>query len=100
MTNHDHSRHQTGSGGGFWTSRSGLVLLAFLAMGGALLFTEHRAHVLGLLPFLFLLACPLLHMFGHGGHGGHGGHDQPSDQADSDSRGSTGTWDATKGGKS
>lgn len=102
MANHDHSHHQTGSGGGFWTSRSGLVLLAFLAMGGALLFTEHRAHVLGLLPWLFILACPLMHVFhgGHGEHGGHGGHGQPSDQKGSDSRGTAGTWDATKGGKS
>jgi hypothetical protein len=31
--------------------------------------TEHRAHVLGALPFLLLLACPLLHLFHHGGHG-------------------------------
>lgn len=100
MINHEQLLRQAEGGGGFWASRSGPVLMAFLAMGGALLFTEHRAHVLGLLPFLFLLACPLLHMFGHGGHGGHGGNESPSDQADSDSRGSTGTWDATKGGKS
>jgi hypothetical protein len=26
------------------------------------------------LPFLLILACPLLHMFGHGGHGRHGSH--------------------------
>jgi hypothetical protein len=26
------------------------------------------------LPFLLILACPLLHMFMHGGHGGHGDH--------------------------
>jgi hypothetical protein len=38
-----------------------------------LLFSEHRAHFLGVLPFLFILACPLLHMFMHGGHGSHGG---------------------------
>jgi len=24
---------------------------------------EHRAHALGLLPYLLLLACPLLHLF-------------------------------------
>ncbi|NJO34307.1 MAG: DUF2933 domain-containing protein [Rhodospirillales bacterium] len=27
-----------------------------------------------MLPFLLILACPLLHMFMHGGHGGHGAH--------------------------
>jgi hypothetical protein len=40
------------------------------------LLSEHRAHAAGLLgelPWLFLAACPLMHLFGHGGHGGHGG---------------------------
>ena len=52
--------------------RAGLVLLAFLAIAAFFLLTEHRAHLLGLLPWLLLLACPLLHLFMHGGHGGHG----------------------------
>lgn len=50
------------------------VLIGFLAVAGFFLFTEHRAHVLGILPYLLLLACPLMHLFMHGGHGGHGGH--------------------------
>jgi hypothetical protein len=29
--------------------------------------------VLGYLPFLLLLACPLMHLFMHHGHGHHGG---------------------------
>lgn len=91
---HDISNQHSGARGSFWTSRSGLVLLAFLVMGGILLFTEHQAHVLGVLPFLFIFACPLLHMFGHGGHG------RPSDPTVSDPRDSTGTWDASKGDKS
>lgn len=49
--------------------------LGFLAIAGYFLFTEHRAHVLPYLPFLLLLACPLMHFFMHRGHGhGHGGH--------------------------
>lgn len=61
-------------------SRAALVLVAFLAIGGALLFTEHRAHVLGLLIWLPLLACPLMHVFMHGGHGHHhGSHDRPNE---------------------
>lgn len=38
------------------------------------LFTEHRAHLYGWLPYLLLAACPLMHLLhGHGhGHGGHG----------------------------
>lgn len=39
------------------------------------LVTEHRAHFFDALPWLILLACPLLHIFMHGGHGAHGGHD-------------------------
>ncbi|MFZ5557466.1 MAG: DUF2933 domain-containing protein [Pseudomonadota bacterium] len=52
------------------------VLCAFIAIAGVLLFLEHRAHLLGALPFLLLLACPLLHFFMHGGHGGQAGHGQ------------------------
>ena len=50
------------------------VLLAFLGIAAFFVVTEHRAHVLGVLPYLLLLACPLLHLF-HGGHArGHGHH--------------------------
>ena len=57
----------------FWRSKTGFVTIAFLAIGAFFLLTEHRAHALGWLPWLILLACPLM-MFMHGGHGGHGGH--------------------------
>ena len=57
-------------------SRAGLVLIGFLIIAGALLFTEHRAHVLGLLIWLPLFACPLMHLFMHHGHGHHGSVDQ------------------------
>jgi hypothetical protein len=59
-------------------SKAGIVLVGFLIVAGALLFTEHRAHVLGLLIWLPLLACPLMHVFMHGGHGHHNG--QQNDQ--------------------
>lgn len=67
---HDHSA-STQSTAGFWRSRSGLVLIIFLAIGVFYLYTEHRAHLLGALPYLLLLACPLLHVFMHRGHGKH-----------------------------
>ena len=35
------------------------------------LLREHTAHTLGALPYLLLLACPLMHLFMHHGHGGH-----------------------------
>ena len=44
------------------------VLLGFLLIAGFFLFTEHRAHLFGILPFLLILACPLMHLFHHG-HG-------------------------------
>ena len=56
-------------------SRANWVFVAFAAIAGFFLFTEHRAHLFGVLPFLLLLACPLMHLFHHGGHGGgHGSH--------------------------
>mgnify|MGYP000024967799 CR=1 FL=1 len=61
---------------GFWTSKAGLATVGFLLIAAFLLLSEHRAHALGVLPFLLLAACPLLHMFMHGGHGGHGRHTQ------------------------
>ena len=84
MSMHDHAEHEGQPQGSFLTSRAGLVMLGFLVIAGALLLTEHRAHVFGVLIWLPLLACPLMHIFmhhGHGGHGGHNGHieqDQPS----------------------
>lgn len=36
------------------------------------LLTEHRVHFLGALPYLLLLACPLMHLFMHHDHGHHG----------------------------
>lgn len=46
------------------------VFIGFLAVAGFFLFTEHRAHLLGALPFILLALCPLMHVF-HRGHGGH-----------------------------
>jgi hypothetical protein len=73
MAVHDHVDHHQQPGKKSLFSRWGFVLLGFLIIAGALLFTEHRAHVLGVLIWLPLLACPLMHLFMHRGHG-HGGH--------------------------
>ncbi len=81
MSVQDHSAHEEHARTGMSIkSRAGLVLIGFLIIAGALLFTEHRAHVLGVLIWLPLLACPLMHFFMHGGHGEHGGHDQQDSQ--------------------
>lgn len=61
--------------GPFLRSRAGVVLIAFLAIGGVMLAYEHRLHIFsgdGLLIGL-LVACIAMHLFMHHGHGGHGG---------------------------
>ena len=70
---HDHSTQAT-QATGFWRSRYAIGLLVMGAVAAYFLLSEHRAHFFGALPFLLLLACPLMHVFMHGGHGGHGGH--------------------------
>ncbi len=100
---HDHSQHSHGAepqGSSFWTSRAFLVFLGFAAIALVLLWKEHSAHILGVLPWLFLLACPLMHVFMHGGHGGHGGHRSSQGKDSVGQQGSTGSWDSSKGDKS
>jgi hypothetical protein len=55
-----------------WTA--GAVALAYLIV-------EHRPHLLGWIPYLIILACPLMHLFMHRSHGGHGGHHESQDPA-------------------
>lgn len=55
---------------GFFASRANIALIACLVIAGFFLVTEHRAHLVRrvpYLPWLFLLAYPLLHVFMHGG---------------------------------
>jgi hypothetical protein len=70
---HAHAGHDDGmprsTPGSAW--RWALALAGFLLIAVFFLWEEHSAHVLGALPYLFLLACPFMH-FLHGGHGGHG----------------------------
>jgi hypothetical protein len=63
-------------------SRSGIALLAFLAIAGFFVVTEHTAHVFGVLPYLLLLACPLMHFLHRGHRPGHGGRDGAAPRTD------------------
>lgn len=63
---HDH-RHTRRLSVGWWF---------FAAIALFYLLSEHRAHFFGALPFLLLLACPLMHLFMHHGHHGH---DRPNE---------------------
>ena len=44
-------------------SPTGFVVLGLAAFVAVYLVTEHTSHVLKLLPYIFLLLCPLLHFF-------------------------------------
>lgn len=52
----------------FVGSTSGLLATLALAVLGIYLFMSHTGHVLSALPYLLLLACPLMHLFMHHGH--------------------------------
>ena len=70
----------------FWRSRYGIGWLALAGIAGWFLWTEHRAHLFGALPWLVLLACPLMHVFMHRGHHGHHGRANPPAPTDSQAR--------------
>lgn len=77
---HDPSGHETPPS--FWSSRYAIGLVVIGAVAAYFLLTEHFAHVVGALPFLLLLACPLMHVFMHHGHGGHSHHHTHADETD------------------
>jgi len=74
---HDHSHRDDGNGGNSGMPlRNKVAWIIFAVIAGFYLWTEHRAHLFGVLPYLLLLACPLMHLFMHRGHG-HGGKTSP-----------------------
>ena len=76
VTRHDHSQCHPGIEGRkrpFLKTPAGFALSVFLAIALGLLWLEHRAHVLGVLPLLLpLVICVGMHFLMHRGHGGHG----------------------------
>jgi hypothetical protein len=70
-----------GSGTGANWSRINQCLL-WIGLAGAVgwLLFRHNEHLLNLLPFLLVLACPLMHVFGHGGHRHHEDHRHAGDR--------------------
>ena len=56
----------------FIGSTTGLVVCLLLAALVVYLLWIYTGHVMSALPYLILLACPLMHFFGHGhGHKHH-----------------------------
>ncbi len=59
----------------FWSSPPGWAALGLIGAVSYFLFMEHRQHLFEYLPFLIILACPLMHAFMHHTHG----HNQPDE---------------------
>lgn len=62
-------QHQHSESSKHWKSRTGIALIMLALVAAFYLLREHWAHVAGNWPYLLLLLCPLMHLFGHGGHG-------------------------------
>lgn len=62
--------HATGAPN--WSRVNQWLLWLGLAAAVAWLAIRHGTHLVELLPFLLILACPLMHLFGHGHGHGHG----------------------------
>lgn len=58
----------------FIFSKGTVIACVVLAVVGFLILTGHSAHLFGMLPYLLILACPLMHIFMHGGHHHDGKH--------------------------
>jgi hypothetical protein len=79
----DHPQHQPSP----WRRPAVLAGISLAVIVGFFFLREHWGHVLGLAPYLLLLACPLMHLLhGHGDHV-HAHHGQEK----SDAAGKTGT---------
>ena len=57
---------------------TGVVLTAVLGVALVYMIVAHGVHIAAVLPYLVLLACPLMHLF-HGHHPGHR-HEPPRDE--------------------
>lgn len=57
---------------GFLATKAPFLLISGLA--AAFILYWHWQHVVDALPFLVVLACPLMHLFMHHGHGSHSHH--------------------------
>lgn len=67
-------------------SRTGIATAGAVVVLGFLIYTGHSAHLLGALPWLLILACPLMHVLMHGGHGSHHHHRENVEKPKSDEK--------------
>jgi hypothetical protein len=79
------SQHSTNGSPTFWRSKTGIALGMLLVIALFYLAREHYGHILGLLPYMILLLCPLMHVFGHH-HGGHRHHGETASSVKDENR--------------
>ena len=58
----------------FLGSKLGLAATLAVAVVGAYLLWNHTGHIWAAAPYVLLLICPLMHLFGHRHSHGHGQH--------------------------
>jgi hypothetical protein len=58
----------------WWRTPTGIAVIGFALVAAFYVLREHWGHALGALPYLLLLACPLMHLFMQHGHHRHAGH--------------------------
>jgi len=68
---------------GAWLRKRAVPIGICVLLVGAGLYTlfQYGSRLVGAGPYLFLLACPLMHLFMHRGHGSHGGHGSSRDHS-------------------
>ena len=66
----------------WYKRRANLPYMLLIGAAGLYILTDHWAHAAPYLPWLLILACPLMHVFMHRGHGGHGGHGRHGERND------------------
>ncbi len=66
-------RVSTDGAASWWRTRTGITAIGFALVGAFYVLREHWGHALGALPYLLILACPLMHLFMHRGQHRHGG---------------------------
>jgi len=69
----------------FWKSRVGIASIMLAVIGLFYLVREHYGQALQVLPYLILLLCPLLHLFGHH-HAAHSHRGRDTDTAKDETR--------------
>lgn len=79
------SQHPNNGSPPFWRSKPGIALGMLLVIALFYPAREHYGHILGLLPYMILLLCPLMHFFGHH-HGGHGHQGKTADSTKDENR--------------